>query len=442
MSWRKFGANSSFLTIASIAVAGLQLAIFMFVARLEGPLLLGQYALAQAYAMPAYFLASLSLRPQYLVLQPSSGLFSDFLFLRLLVPALVFAFLLMFIYFHDSPSFFLIVAGVCAMKYVEGLFDLAYGKMQREGDVIGVATTNLTRCLISIPAFGAIYLTTRNLPLALFFLSALWIGLFIIQRKRLDINARLSAVLDFRADHFKRRVGIAQSLFPFSVSLILTSLGGSAPRFLLDAVLGPKELGFFSAVCHFLMIGAIAANSIGQVLLPSLAGAIGKHSSHAFWRRLLWPVALVQCASIVAVFIAMAVGPELLTLFYGAEFASHGRTLVVATVAAGPLYCAGMFLTGCYAAQMRRWLIGIQCVSLLVVIAATLILVPCFGIDGAFGAMMISAATQMGLSIAFLLRFFRVRQPSFTQDEDRRTHVARSRDGRPRRDTQNDAKGR
>jgi O-antigen/teichoic acid export membrane protein len=401
------------LAIATIALAILQWAILMLVAHFDGPLLVGEYALAQAYATPAYFLASLSLRPQYLVSQSSSVLYSDFVFLRLFFPALVFASLLFFIYFHyNSLSFFLIAAGVVAMKFVEGLFDLASGKMQREGDVLGVATTNLTRCLISIPVFGAFYYATRNLPLALFALSALSAAFFLVQRKRLNVNVRLSDVLDFTADHFKRRVEIAYSLFPFGVSLILMSLGASAPRFLLSAVLGPKELGFFSAVCHFLTIGALGAGSIGQVLLPSLVHAIAMRSIRQFWRRLFWPAALIQCVSIAGAFIAVAIGPQLLNLFYGAEFASQGPTLVVAAIAAGPLYCAMIFVNGCYAAQMRRGLLAIQCLSLFVVTVATLILVPRFGIEGAFGGMMISALTQIGLSIALLLRFFYAQQPN------------------------------
>jgi hypothetical protein len=55
---------------------------------------------------------------------------------------------------------------------------------------------------------------------------------------------------------------------------------------------------------------------------------------------------------------------------------------------------------------MRRGLLAIQCLSLFVVIVATVILVRPFGIDGAFGGMMISAITQIVVSSAFLCRLF------------------------------------
>jgi hypothetical protein len=240
-------------------------------ARVDGPTLLGEYSLAQAYAGPAFFLGSLSLRPQYLVLQPSLSLFSDFLFLRLVFPAVVFTSLLVFIYFnYKSHNFFLIATAIFAMKYVEGFFDLASGKMQREGDVTGVATTNMTRCLVLIIGFGAIYFTTCNLPVELFFLPALWIAFFVMQRKRFNITFRLRDILT--VENFEHRVALAVRFFPFTVSLSVNSLALNAPRFILDSVVGPRELGFISAISHFLTIGARATGSVAQMTLPSLAG--------------------------------------------------------------------------------------------------------------------------------------------------------------------------
>jgi hypothetical protein len=88
-------------------------------ARVDGPTLLGEYSLAQAYAGPAFFLGSLSLRPQYLVLQPSLSLFSTFCF----CPAVVFTSLLVFIYFnYKSHTFFLIATAIFTMKIRRGLF--------------------------------------------------------------------------------------------------------------------------------------------------------------------------------------------------------------------------------------------------------------------------------------------------------------------------------
>ena len=408
MPWRKFSTNSILLSVATVALALLQWSILIFIARVDGPSLLGEYSLAQAYAGPAFFLGSLSLRSQYLISQPTRSLFCDFLFLRLVFPAVIFGCLLLFIHFYYlSQDFIMVAAAICAMKYIEGFFDLASGKMQREGDVAGVAATNTTRCLFSIIAFGALYLASHNLPLALFFLPALWIAFFVAQRERLSVNVRLAEVVTL--NHLKRRLALALSLFPFSVSLIVNSLALNAPRFILGAALGPKDLGFFSAVSHFLTIGALVTGSVAQMALPALAEAINENSIRKFWQRLVWPAVAVQFASIVGVIISIAIGPQLLNLFYGKQFEGETHTLVVATVVAGPIYCSFIFVNGCYAAQMRRGLLVIQCVSLLVVVAATLLLVPILGLDGAFFGMAIFATTQICLSIGMLLWFFKLR---------------------------------
>lgn len=415
MSWRKIGLNSTYLAVASIAPAGLGWLIVIVIAHLDGPVLLGEYSLAQAYATPAYYLASLSIPQQILVATEGGASLPNFIFLRVVVPALIFCLLLVFIWFcYGWSSFFWIAAGVFSMKYVDGAFDLACSKMQRAGNVIAVAIINVTRSLVSVPAFAGIYLTTHNLPLSLFAVSALWIALFSVQRKRFDLTARACEVFDITAENLKRRFLIARHLFPFGISLVVTSLGVYAPRFLLVAILGPKELGLFSAVFHFLVIGALVASSIGEALLPFLASGISNHSVRKFWQQVFWPSALVQSASMIGVIVAMAAGSKLLIFFYGPAFAGEGHMLVVAAIAAGPIYCAAIITRGCYAAQMRRGLLLIQSTSLLVVIGVTLMLVPSFGPDGAFAGMMISAIVQIIMSVVLLIRFFSYRAAVFS----------------------------
>ncbi|MEJ0093438.1 MAG: hypothetical protein WDN46_08365 [Methylocella sp.] len=402
--------------VATLAVAIMQWAIMLFVAHFDGPVLVGQYALAQAYATPAGYLAWLSIRQQYLVAPADGASFADFVFLRTVAPLIVFGALLIFIGFaYDSPQFFWIASGVFAMKYVEGFFDLAYGKMQRSGDIAGVALTNLVRGGLSIPLFGGFYITTHSLPLSLFAVSALWVALFFIDRKRLAISVAASDLFDMTMRRLRRRRAIVFDLFPVGMSLVIMSLAIYAPRFLIEAALGPKELGFFSAVGHFLTVGGIAAGSIGQSLLPHLADAISNHSPRSFWRQLLWPVALIQGLSIIGVFLAIAIGSQLLGLFYGVAFAGQGRMLVAAALVAGPIYAAGIITNGCFAAQMRRAFFAIQCISLAAIIIATLVLVPRFGVDGAFAAMMIAAIAQISISIVLLVRFFASRELQLAQ---------------------------
>jgi len=407
MSWQNLGRSSGYIMMTSMALAALQWAIILFIAHFEGPEPVGEYALAQAFATPATYLAWLSIRQHYLVSHDGGDSLVDYIFLRAVAPALVFVPLLVFINFwYASRSFFWIAAGVFATKYVEGFFDLAYGKMQSAGDIAGVASTSLARSLISIPIFGVFYLLTHNLPLALFSLAALWVAVFIVQRKRLALSADASQLFDLAPKRLSRRFATAIHLMPLGVSLVVMSLTTYAPRFLIDEVLGPKELGFFAAIFHFVTVGAIAAGSIGQALLPHLADSISKGSAHGFWKQLLWPVALVQCICAIGAFVAALIGSRLIELFYGAAFAGQGRMLVAAAIAAGPIYCAGIIANGCFAAQMRRGFLGVQCLSLLVIVVATLLLIPLIGVDGAFAGMIIAAFAQIAFSIILLVRFF------------------------------------
>src|SRR5262245_64054236 len=91
MSWRRIGANSIYVLLATAALASLQWFIMAMIARREGSAALGQYALSQAFAVPASYLAWLSLRQQLLVSGGQVGSASDMMFLRLIFPLIVFA---------------------------------------------------------------------------------------------------------------------------------------------------------------------------------------------------------------------------------------------------------------------------------------------------------------------------------------------------------------
>src|SRR5262249_56028535 len=83
MSWRRIGANSIYVLLATAALALLQWLIMAMVAHREGSVPLGPYAFSQAFAVPGSYFAWLSLRQQLLVSGGQVGSASDMMFLRL-----------------------------------------------------------------------------------------------------------------------------------------------------------------------------------------------------------------------------------------------------------------------------------------------------------------------------------------------------------------------
>jgi O-antigen/teichoic acid export membrane protein len=181
----------------------------------------------------------------------------------------------------------------------------------------------------------------------------------------------------------------------------------NAPRFLIDVMLGPAELGYFAAVSHFVVLGAVATGSVGHAILPVLAEAIRDRREREFWRQLIVIMVAAQVACGLGIAASVFFGGELLRLLYGNAFAGQALLLTAAAVAAGPVYCASIAANGCYAAGLRRALLASQAVALLTVMLTTLAALRSWGNFGAFGGMLAGGVIQLIFCLVFLRRFWR-----------------------------------
>jgi O-antigen/teichoic acid export membrane protein len=412
MSWRSIGVNAVYVVISTAALALLQWLIMAAVARIDGPAALGYYSLAQAFATPAGYLAWLAMRQQLLVSREGGASPADFMLLRIVVPLLLFAAMLAFIdVYYASASLLAISFGVFAIKYAEGFFDLIYGRLQQSGQTRLVAMTSLSRCAVSLAAFVAIYASSRNLPLALLAIAAIWIVLFVAQRRRLWPFVDLRDLGNLSGDRLRKLARISAHLAPLAVSLTVMSFTVNAPRFLLERIFGAEDLGYFAASYHFLALGSDIVGSLGHSLLPGLSAAVKDGRQRSFWKQLLLPALLMQVLAIVGVGLAWLFGSQILGLVYGRSFAGHGSLLVWAAAAAGPFYGAALLANGVHAAQMKRSLLGVQLVGLTALVAVTIPLAPHLGLQAGFVGILAGAVAQALASAIQLLRFWRSRAP-------------------------------
>jgi O-antigen/teichoic acid export membrane protein len=133
--------------------------------------------------------------------------------------------------------------------------------------------------------------------------------------------------------------------------------------------------------------------ALGQATSPRLAEAFGRGDTREFRRVLGWLLALGASLGVLGVVVAALASGPILTLLYGAEYATQSRTFVWLMVAAGITY-AYVFL-GTATTAMRRFRIQlpIELAGVLVILAASGILVPRWGLLGAAWALCASAGT-------------------------------------------------
>ena len=408
MSWRQTSANSIYMLLATVALAVLQWFIMAMIARREGSVVLGQYALSLAFAVPGSYLAWLSLRQQLLVSGGHLASAADMMFLRLAFPLIVFGAILAFIAVSYKSEWLLTIS-VCvfAQKYIEGFFDLSYAYMQKSNNWKSLAISTVVRCALLVVIFGAVYVLTNHLAAALLAVTGFSILFYLIFDQRSNPPMRTAALFDFSRLTSARRQGLTILLLPLAVSNVVMSLTTNAPRFQIDLILGPAELGFFAAVSHFLLVGAVATGSVGHAILPVLAEAIRNRREREFWRQLIGIMLVIQMACGVGIVASVFAGGELLRLLYGNGFAGQAALMTAAAVAAGPVYCASIAANGCYAAGLRRGLLAAQVIALLTVMFTTLLTLRSWGNFGAFGAMLAAGIIQLGFCLVLLQRFWR-----------------------------------
>jgi O-antigen/teichoic acid export membrane protein len=396
------------MLLATVALAVLQWFIMAMIARREGSVVLGQYALSLAFAVPGSYLAWLSLRQQLLVSGGHLASAADMMFLRLAFPLIVFGAILAFIAVSYKSEWLLTIS-VCvlAQKYIEGFFDLSYAYMQKSNNWKSLAISTVVRCALLVVIFGAVYVWTNRLVAGLLAVSGFSILFYLIFDQRSNPPIKTAELFDFSQLTSARRRGLTILLLPLAVSNVVMSLTTNAPRFLIDLILGPAELGFFAAVSHFVLVGAVATGSVGHAILPVLAETIRNRREREFWRQLIGIMVAIQVACGVGIVASVFVGGELLRLLYGNAFAGQAALMTAAAVAAGPVYCASIAANGCYAAGLRRGLLAAQVIALLTVMFTTLLTLRSWGNFGAFGAMLAAGVIQLAFCLVLLQRFWR-----------------------------------
>jgi O-antigen/teichoic acid export membrane protein len=408
MSWRRISAHSLYVLFATAALAVLQWVIMAMIAQREGSVALGEYALSQAFAVPASYLAWLSLRPQLLVSGGELGTPSDMMFLRLAFPLIVFTGVLAFIAVSYRSEWLLAISAcVLAQKYIEGFFDLSYAYMQKSNNWKSLAISTVVRCALLVVVFAAAYVITERLAAALIAVTGFSVLFYLTFDRRFDPPVKPAELFDFSRPASARRWGLAMLLLPLAVSNVVMSLTTNAPRLLIDLILGPAELGYFAAVSHFVIVGAVATGSVGHAILPVLAEAIRARKEREFWRQLIGIMAAVQVTCGAGIVASIFLGGDLLRLLYGDAFAGQAALMTAATVAAGPVYCASIAANGCYAAGLRRGLLSSQLIALVTVMLTTLLALRSWGNFGAFGGMLAAGMVQLICCLVFLRRFWR-----------------------------------
>jgi O-antigen/teichoic acid export membrane protein len=195
---------------------------------------------------------------------------------------------------------------------------------------------------------------------------------------------------------------LVASGLPLGVVVGLNSLSQNIPRYWLEANWGERELGIFSAMAIFMRVGFYLETALVQPALPRLSRffAQGEHQrAVALLGRL---VALASMVGLGQVVVAVAFGPQLLSIVYAPQYSTYGGVFIGLMVAAAIGYVAGVLKAAADAA--RTFLVQLPLFAGAVIISAAVgwTLIPSYGLLGAALTVVFAKSTLL-LGYALIL---------------------------------------
>ncbi len=398
--------NSLWFLFASSAAGLAQWATALFIARLLGYKVAGDYALALAIINPVLLFAQLQLRPIHVADAAGRHRFNDVLTLRIWMVLLA---SMVVVQFGTLTSVTLpLLLGLLAWKAVDAVADIYHGAFQKAGRVDWVAQAVITRSAL----FIALVLGSAWSGQALGWgVAASAVGSFLILLwfDRAQGNALAagegSARLGWPPPWTAYRSLFAGG-FPLGVATMLISLTASLPRFALERFSGRESLGLFATTAALAQALPLVINALGQASSVGLARNAHEGDFGAFRAELGRVLFVGVSVVIVALSLHRLLGASLLAVFLSNGTGAEDRLMMLQLVSAGLSGLAGVFGFGLTAlGEFRQQLVLFIPLTILCMILSWL-WIPSRGPEGA--ALVYLAVSGTQLVCAYLMLQFRL----------------------------------
>lgn len=376
--------NFSSALVGNATYAASQFIMVVALARITSPAEVGRYALALAIVGPLFAFTGLKLRQVVVTDAAGQNTFGEFLAQRLCSSSLALVMLLPVVLAFPSRTA-LVVAAVASLKAVESLIDVMYGALQRQEQLQSIALSLILRGTGGAAVFVAIVIWTGRTEVAVLGLTVFTLMHVVITARRL---LRLGLWVRPSFD-WKTQAGLTRLAFPLGVSVAVGSLTVSVPRYFLEAYGGTAELGIFAALAYFLVVSGMIIASLGEATSPRLARYFLERQSRAFVQTLKKLVASGVALGLIGVVLGLTVGEPLLSILYGEQYAANVDVLVILLASLAVQNATVFFGTAVNAMRQFRVQVPINVVTLIVVLASSMIAVPAQGIVGAALAVLV-----------------------------------------------------
>jgi O-antigen/teichoic acid export membrane protein len=321
----------------------------------------------------------------------------------------------------------LIILVIAFAKAFESISDIFYGLMQQHERMDIVAFSKIIKGFLSVVFLAIAFYLTGSVLWGAIGLCIAWVmvlfgydlrnGGSILQETALESLAYSpdlprSFVLkpQWQPEVIKRLVVLA---FPLGLTMMLISLRGNIPRYLIEYYLGERELGIFASLAYLMLLGNMVVNALAQSASPKLSKFYASGERSKFQALLLKLVVVAIVLGSTTVIISVLAGKQILTILYRPEYAQNADIFNWLMLAGSISYISWFLGDGLTAIRYLR----IQLPMYLLITGLSggicLWLIPILGLKGAALALLIAALVEVLLMAGIILHgIHRIAEPA------------------------------
>ncbi len=401
-------ANFSWTFVGNAVNAGSWFAMTIVLAKLGSPEHVGQFALGLAIAAPVFMFATLRLRDVQATDAKQEYVFGDYFALRMITTVLalfVVAVIVSVSGFHGQEA--LVVFATGTSKAIEAISDAFYGLFMQHERLDRTAKSMMMKGPLSLIGLGIGFYLTDSVfwgVVGLALARAVILLSYDIRNATLCLNpsSKPAGPILKALPRPRWNAPTLARLFwltlPLGFVTMLISFNINIPRYFIEGHLGAYHLGIFAAIASFQKVAPTVVQALGRSASPRLAKYYGAYNATAFRKLAFKLVGIGVLLGAAGILVALVLGSQILTLFYGPEYAMPGLFGLL-MLAAGIDYVATMLLFVITSARYFRIQLPLHIFTSGTVALASFLLIPSAGLQGAAIALIIGNLVRVGGSM-------------------------------------------
>lgn len=420
--------NFSWTFVSNVVYAGCQWGILMVLAKLGSPENIGQFTLGLAQTAPVFMLTNLQLHEIQATDAKRDFLFNDYLGLRLLGVIIALVIIVGIILFLNySLDTALVILVIAFAKAFESISDIFYGLMQQHERMDIVAFSKMIKGFLSVVFLAIPFYLTGSVLWGAIGLCIAWVlvlfgydlrnGGSILRETTLgslayspDLPRGFVLKPQWQPKIMKKLVVLA---FPLGVTMMLISLRGNIPRYLIEYYLGERELGIFASLAYLMLLGNMVVNALAQSASPKLSKFYASGERNKFQALLLKLVVVAIVLGSTTVIVSVLAGKQILTILYRPEYAQNADIFNWLMLAGSISYISWFLGDGLTAIRYLRIQLPLYLLITGLSGGICLWLIPIFGLKGAAFALLIAALVEVLLMAGIILHgIHRITEPA------------------------------